>query len=58
MPQAHSETPHPRDSGHSHFGLRNVAVARVWGTSKMAHAYKTYAKRLLENTTRIFACVL
>ena len=58
MPQAHSETPHPRDSGHSHFGLRNVAVARVCGTSKIVHIYKPHAQNILENTTRIFAFVL
>ena len=57
-PQVHVEHRHPRDCSRSHFDLQNVAVARVWGTSKMVHVYKTHAKRLLEHTTHIFACVL
>ena len=57
-PQAHVENRHPRDYSHSHFELRNVAVARARGTSKMVHVYKVHAKRSLGNTTNVFACVL
>ena len=57
-PQAHFEHRHPRDCSHSHFELRNVAVARVLGTSEMVHVYKAHAKRLLGHTTLIIADVL
>ena len=39
-PQAHFENRHPRDYSHSHFELRNVAVARARGTSKMVTSIK------------------
>ena len=47
-----------RNTSHSNISNGNVAVARVSGTSKIAHAYKTHTKITYSNTRRRFLCVV
>ena len=55
----HVENQHPRDCTHNASELESVAVARIWRTTKMAHAYKTHMQKYYLHTRPLtFPCAL